>query len=114
MNGHLRTFKPSALERKKGVIIHVPAVPKNPLDECIYDLLPVEIKLPEKPKQYQSIHAEEVRKEAVASLKVAASMGPSKVRVPPPVEYLRKGDGIVHLQKGNHDEDNCNSELKSQ
>lgn len=89
---------------KPDVFVHVASIPKNPLDESIYDLLPIEIQVPERPPQYKSVHADEVRKEFKECKKIAASMGPPKVVVPPPIEYLRKGDGLVHLKKAHIDE----------
>lgn len=82
------------------VIVKKNPVPKDPFNESIYDLLPVEIHLPEKPQQYKSIFSGMVRTEVQMAKKGNGSIGPAKVAVPPPVEFLRRGEGAVKYKVG--------------
>ncbi|KAJ3298901.1 hypothetical protein HK104_010204 [Borealophlyctis nickersoniae] len=65
-------------------------VPPDAFDESVYRLMPEIIPIPEKEKRYRSKFAEQARKEYVSGRKSTASMGPPKVMVNPPSEFVRK------------------------
>ncbi len=85
---------------KGNVLVKKNPVPKDPFNESIYDLLPVEIPLPEKPTQYKSKFSGMVRTEVQMAKKGNGSIGPAKVAVPPPVEFLRRGEGAMKYKVG--------------
>jgi hypothetical protein len=88
------------MTQQQQVVIHRHPVPPSSFDESIYDLLPLEIALPEKPPRYQSKYANQARQLYKAGTKDAASMGPAKVPLAPPVEFVRKGEGLARFHPG--------------
>ena len=94
------THETDIIMKSPSVIVKKNPVPKDPFNESIYDLLPVEIHLPEKPPQYKSIFSGMVRTEVQMARKGNGSIGPAKVAVPPPVEFLRRGEGAVKYKVG--------------
>jgi hypothetical protein len=67
-------------------------IPTDPKQESIYRLIPVEIPPVAKQKVYRSIHADQAREEYKKGIKPAASMGPAKVLVNPPKNFLKKNE----------------------
>jgi hypothetical protein len=66
-------------------------IPADPFDENVYSLIPLELPPPEQKSRYRSKFAGMARQEYKAGVKPAASMGPAKVAVNPPAQFLKKG-----------------------
>ncbi|KAI8915039.1 calmodulin-binding-domain-containing protein, partial [Entophlyctis helioformis] len=67
-------------------------VPSDAHEENVYRLIPEEYVAPAKEQRYRSQFAEQVRQEYKSDCKPAASMGPAKVVVNHPSEFVKRGD----------------------
>lgn len=76
-------------------------IPRDPMSENVYRLIPGEYNPPRKEKRYISQFATQTRNEYVAGVKPAASMGPAKVPLCPPKEYLKKRAAVLAKPTGN-------------
>ncbi|KAI9193173.1 calmodulin-binding-domain-containing protein [Polychytrium aggregatum] len=81
---------------RPNTIITTHPVPPDPFEESVYGLIPVEYEPPPKQDMYRSKFASQARKEYWNGLKASASMGPAKVGVNDPRDYLRKGEREKH------------------
>jgi hypothetical protein len=70
------------------------AIARNPFEESVYKCVPEEYMPAAKPARYQSKYAQKVDQEYWTRHKPTASMGPSKVSVAPPTEFLKKRSGL--------------------
>ncbi|KAL7752942.1 hypothetical protein RI367_001392 [Sorochytrium milnesiophthora] len=77
----------------EGPRIYTAPIPKDPLDECVYDLMPIFVPPEEKPARHRSKFAGMARQEYRTGTKPMASMGPIKAVATGPDIYLKKGDG---------------------
>ncbi|KAI8814112.1 calmodulin-binding-domain-containing protein [Cladochytrium replicatum] len=75
-----------------GTVIRTQPVPPDPFEESVYKLIPEHIPPPEKQKMYRSKFAKQARDEFFSGMKTAASMGPAKVKLGGPEEFVRRGD----------------------
>ncbi|KAJ3323883.1 hypothetical protein HDU76_013545 [Blyttiomyces sp. JEL0837] len=66
-------------------------VPPDPFEESVYSLIPLEYIPPAKQSMYRSKFAFQARKEYVDGRRNAASMGPAKVQLHKPGEFMKKG-----------------------
>ncbi|KAJ1499874.1 hypothetical protein HMI56_004158 [Coelomomyces lativittatus] len=81
--------------------IYVPPIPSNPYDECVYDLMPLQINPPKPPPTHVSKYHARVHLEYLSGTHPRASMGPppsssspfNKVDPLNPRGYLKKGEG---------------------
>jgi hypothetical protein len=84
---------------KNGVhaLIHDPRVaasaPQDPFQESVYRLIPEEVIPPAKAQRYKSVYADKARVEYKNKQK-ERSMGPSKVQLASPAQFLHKGKGV--------------------
>ncbi|KAJ3276005.1 hypothetical protein HDV01_006175 [Terramyces sp. JEL0728] len=69
-------------------------VPADPFSESVYALIPEVYIPPPKEKRYKSQYSDQAKKEHVAVTKKAASMGPVKVPLPAPSNFLKKRQGV--------------------
>ena len=76
------------------------AIPRDPFDENVYNILPDVIHIPDKKAMYKSIFAGDVKFQEKKGRKDAASMGPIKVHVNPPKEFLKKHTGNALVKSG--------------
>ncbi|KAL2920014.1 hypothetical protein HK105_200080 [Polyrhizophydium stewartii] len=67
-------------------------IPGDPHDETVYRLIPEEYVVPPKEQRYRSQFADQARGEYNSNRKSTASMGPAKVQVNHPSEFLKRGD----------------------
>ena len=69
-------------------------VPSDPFQESVYKLIPQEYVPPPKAERYKSKFAHQARIEYNSNRKTTASMGPAKVEVNHPKEFLKKGEKV--------------------
>ncbi|TPX70868.1 hypothetical protein SpCBS45565_g01535 [Spizellomyces sp. 'palustris'] len=67
-------------------------IPSDPFSESVYKLIAVEEPVPPKAERYKSRFSGMAHEEFKKGKKSAASMGPLKVPVPDPKEFLKKGE----------------------
>jgi hypothetical protein len=89
--------------RKNGIhaLIHDPRVsalaPQDPFQESVYRLIPEKIMPSLKQTRYKSVYAEKARVEYKNKQK-ERSMGPSKVQLSTPKQFLHKGNGVPKVK----------------
>lgn len=71
------------------------AVALDPFQESVYECVPEVFTAATKATRYKSRYAPKAAAEYKAGLKAAASMGPSKVSVSPPDQFLKKHGGLL-------------------
>jgi len=81
-------------EMKKSVRKEL-ALPSDPFQESVYNLIPEVVKAVPKEKRYKSNYSDQAREEFMKNARKAASMGPLKVPLPPTKAYLKKGAGVT-------------------
>ena len=89
----IHTFVESAEKSNEPTkVIQSHPIPSDPFEESVYALIPQELVAPPKKERYRSKFAGQARAEYVKDRKTSASMGPAKVVVNHPKEFLKKGE----------------------
>lgn len=74
-------------------------IPSDPFMESVYALIPEDYTPPAHEPRYRSKFSKQARDEYWTGIRKAASLGPAKVSLAPPKDYLKKQAGIT-IPKG--------------
>ncbi|KAJ1565365.1 hypothetical protein HK096_003204, partial [Nowakowskiella sp. JEL0078] len=82
-----------------GITIRKQPVPSDVNDESVYKLIPEHVISPQKQSMYRSKFAKQAHDEYFSGTKPAASMGPPKVVVNNPADFVKRGDRERNMPK---------------